>query len=120
MLNGEYMETKRKAHLRVPVFIWEKEVIENQAKKAGCSVAHYLRAIGQGYPIRSVVDYEKVRELAKINGDLGRLGGLLKMWLNTPNKKVDPNRIDIYSLMEDIDKRQKQMSKVMSEVVNGG
>ena len=52
----------------------EKEQIEVQAKRAGRSAARYLREVGQGYHISGVVGYEQVRELARINGDLGRLG----------------------------------------------
>ncbi|WP_419593755.1 plasmid mobilization protein, partial [Thiolapillus sp.] len=72
---------KRRHHLRVPVLQEERQIIERQAKQAGMSVARYLREVGQGYPINGIVDDEQVRELARINGDLGRLGGLLKLWL---------------------------------------
>jgi hypothetical protein len=70
----------RRQHLRVPVFPEEKELIEANAKRA-VSVARYLRDVGQGYQIKGVMDYEYVRELVRVNGDLGRLGGLLKLWL---------------------------------------
>src|SRR5690554_7322460 len=70
---------KRRHHLRVPVLPEEKIHIEQQAKQAGMSVARYLREVGQGYQIKGVTDYQRVRELARINGDLGRLGGLLKL-----------------------------------------
>ncbi|MDU3290768.1 MAG: conjugal transfer transcriptional regulator TraJ [Pseudomonas aeruginosa] len=59
----------------------ERELIEANAKRAGISVARYLRDVGQGYQIKGVMDYEYVRELVRVNGDLGRLGGLLKLWL---------------------------------------
>ena len=72
---------KRRQHLRVPVFPDEKEQIEANAKRAGVSVARYLRDVGQGYQIKGVMDYEYVRELVRVNGDLGRLGGLLKLCL---------------------------------------
>jgi hypothetical protein len=39
------------------------------------SLSAFLLAVGQ-LPHQGVVDYEQVRELARINGDLGRLGGL--------------------------------------------
>ena len=42
----------------------------------------YLRALGMNTPIRSVVDLTAVADLAKINGDLGRVAGLLKLWLS--------------------------------------
>lgn len=72
---------KRRRHLRVSVFPNETQAIEENAKRAGMGVARYLREVGQGYKIIDVVDYEHVRELARINGDLSRLGGLLKLWL---------------------------------------
>lgn len=59
----------------------ERAEIEANAKMAGVSVARYLRDVGQGYQIKGVMDYEYVRELVRVNGDLGRLGGLLKLWL---------------------------------------
>lgn len=43
------------------------------------SAVRYLRE--DGYHIFGVMDYEQVCELARINGDLSRLGGLLKLWL---------------------------------------
>jgi hypothetical protein len=72
---------KRKHHLRVPVFSEEREAIERQAKQAGLSVARYLRDVGQGCQIKGIVDYEQVSTLMRINSDLCRLGGLLKLWL---------------------------------------
>ncbi|MBN8477344.1 MAG: conjugal transfer protein TraJ [Burkholderiales bacterium] len=56
--------------------------IQRLADLAGMSVSGYLRAAGLNAPIRSTLDYAAVRELAKVAGDLGRLGGLLKLWLS--------------------------------------
>ena len=82
MNQDEKQTSRRRLHrLRVSVFPEEKYAIERQAKQAGLSVARYLRDVGQGYPIRSIVDYEQVCILVRINSDLGRLGGLLKLWL---------------------------------------
>jgi hypothetical protein len=41
----------------------------------------FLLNVGIGYQVRGIVDNKQVEELARINGDLGRLGGLLKLWL---------------------------------------
>ena len=73
---------KRTRVLRVPVHPEEAEVIEAQARAAGLSVAAYLRNVGTGYEPRSVIDRAQVHEMLRINGDLGRLGGLLKLWLS--------------------------------------
>ena len=78
--------TRKHAHLRVPVLPEEKALIEKQARAAGRSVAAYLRALGMGYEVGSVIDAELVGELAKVNADQGRLGGLLKLWLTNDER----------------------------------
>lgn len=75
-----------------PIKVWvlpdEKEAITQKAKAAGLSASAYLRNVGMGTPVTGVADQEAVLELVKINADLGRLGGLLKMWL-TNDEKLD-------------------------------
>ena len=41
---------------------------------------------GLGYQPKSVLDHRAIEDLAKVNADLGRLGGLLKMWLANDEK----------------------------------
>ena len=73
-----------------PVYVWvtpdEKRGIEAMAQATGNSASAYLRRVGLGHEVRSVLDYERVRDLAKVNGDLGRLGGLLKLWLSNDKR----------------------------------
>ena len=109
---------KRTHHLRVPVFPEEQQRIEEMASQAGRSVAAYLRDVGQSYPIRGVMDYEKVRELAAINGDLGRLGGLLKLWLTNDPKTVHFGESTIRALLVRIEKTQDDMTAVMRQVIH--
>ncbi|TOK52113.1 conjugal transfer protein TraJ [Vibrio parahaemolyticus] len=108
---------KRSHHLRVPVFDDEKEAIEGQAARAGMSVARYLREVGQGYQIKGVVDYEQVRGLARINGDLGRLGGLLKLWLTDDVRTAQFGQSTILAVLSKIEATQEEMGKVMTKVV---
>ncbi|KTF32280.1 conjugal transfer transcriptional regulator TraJ [Xanthomonas translucens] len=103
---------KRRRHLRVPVFPDEAQAIEDNAKRAGMSVARYLREVGQGYKIIGVVDYEHVRELARINGDLGRLGGLLKLWLTDDPRTARFGDATILALLAKIEERQDELGKV--------
>ncbi|NIF90019.1 conjugal transfer transcriptional regulator TraJ [Burkholderia sp. Cy-637] len=77
---------KNGRHLRVPVLAEEEAAIKEKAEQAGLSVAAYLRNVGMGYTIQGVIDARLVRELAKINSDQGRLGGLLKLWLTNSEK----------------------------------
>lgn len=95
----------------------EKERIAGKAKNSGLSVSRYLATVGQGYTPHSVVDYQRVIELAKINGDLGRLGGLLKLWLSN-DERVDFIGPDtIRAALKKIEERQDQMADVMTEIV---
>ena len=93
------MEKKRSVtrksgrHLRVPVLPEEEEVIKERARQVGLSVAAYLRNVGMGYKVQSIIDAELVLQLAKINADQGRLGGLLKLWL-TNSEKLGPHDPD--------------------------
>ena len=67
---------------KVAVSADERAAISANAKAAGLSVSAYLRAVGLGYEVRSVLDHEHVAEIKRARGDLGRVGGLLKVWLS--------------------------------------
>lgn len=115
------METKITRKSSPPIKVYclpdEKTVIERQAKQAGMSVARYLREVGLGYQINSIVDYEQVRELARINGDLGRLGGLLKLWLSNDKRTAKFGESTILAVLDRILDTQDQMGKVMLSIV---
>lgn len=108
---------RRRQHLRVPVFPEEKDEIEANAKRAGVSVARYLRDVGQGYQIKGVMDYQHVRELVRVNGDLGRLGGLLKLWLTDDAKTAQFGADTVLALLARIEATQDKMSGIMESVV---
>lgn len=115
--NEQENERRRKQHLRVPVFPDEKGLIEENARAAGMSVARFLREVGQGYKVQGVTDYERVRELARINGDLGRLGGLLKLWLTDDVRTAAFGDETIYRLLARIETTQTEMAEVMKTIV---
>ncbi|WP_101516781.1 conjugal transfer transcriptional regulator TraJ [Pseudomonas aeruginosa] len=95
----------------------ERELIEANAKMAGISVARYLRDVGQGYQVRGVMDYHYVRELVRVNGDLGRLGGLLKLWLTDDPRTARFGDATILALLGRIEATQDEMSRLMKSVV---
>src|ERR1035441_8008513 len=68
-----------------PLKVWvsqeERGQIEIRAKSTGLSLSAFLRAAGLSLRPKSVYDLEAVDQLAKVGADLGRLGGLLKLWL---------------------------------------
>lgn len=119
MMNDKTERVTRKSSTPIKVYCLpeEKEQIEAQAKRAGMSAARYLREVGQGYHISGVVDYEQVRELARINGDLGRLGGLLKLWLTDDVRTAQFGQSTILAVLSKIEATQEEMGNVMTKIV---
>ena len=58
-----------------------------------------------------------VDELARINGDLGRLGGLLKLWLTDDQRTAFAGADSIRSVLYKIEKNQEEMLGIMRKVV---
>jgi mobilization protein NikA len=96
---------KRAKILRVVVSDTEAGHIAAYAQGTGLSVSHYLRNLGLGDPPQSQLDRQLVLELIKINGDQGRLGGLLKLWLSTrPGEGA--SAFDVRSVLREIEATQ--------------
>jgi hypothetical protein len=70
----------------------------------------YLRQVGLGMPIKSILDQNSIADLAKVNADQGRLGGLLKLWLTNDEKLKLYDRaklsMNIIKLLEEIKRLQ--------------
>lgn len=114
---GKVITRKGSTPIKVYCLPEEKEAIEAQAARAGMSVACYLREVGQGYQIKGVVDVEQVRELARINGDLGRLGGLLKLWLTDDERTAQFGEATIFAVLRKIEGTQNDMAEIMTRIV---
>ena len=80
----------RKDTLPIKVFCnpAERKLIIAKAGQCGLSASNFLRNVGLGIGIVSAIDHQKIDELLRINGDLGRLGGLLKLWLQTKDLSI--------------------------------
>lgn len=106
-----------KLHLRVPVEKEEERLIKSQASRCGISISEYLRKLGLGYEPKSIIDNKKVTELAKMSGDLGRLGGLLKLWLSDDRRAAHFDKALIISVLRKIEATQSQMASVMIKII---
>ena len=79
----------------------ERAEIEARALASGLPLSEFIRVSAQTVTIRARADLDAVAGLAKIAGDLGRLGGLLKLWLaerrgdGAPAVEVDKVLADI-------------------------
>ena len=95
----------------------ERDQIKAQALATGLSLSTYLLRVGMGYQVRGILDNKRVEELARINGDLGRLGGLLKLWLTDDARTAQFGESTIRALLSRIEDTQDQMQGVMRAVV---
>lgn len=105
---------KHGRHLRVPVLPEEEAQIKANATNAGLTTAEYLRRVGLGYQCHNAIDKQHIIELSKINADLGRLGGLLKLWLTNDERLVHIEPKTMTVVLE----RIKTTQAAMLEVVN--
>jgi len=103
--------------IKVYCFPEERAAIEQQARSTGLSRSSYLLRVGMGYPIRSIVDHHQVEELVKINGDLGRLGGLLKLWLSKETSVAGIEARTVRETLQKIETAQQQMVGLMQKVL---
>jgi hypothetical protein len=126
MSGGEEMEAesgtgRSRRHLRVPVTAEQGRQIEELAQLTGLPIAAYLRLVGIGYQPRSMIDVEQARELVRVNGDLGRLGGLLKLWLTDDAKlaALKPENMPaiIRGVLKRIEANQQQMDGIIKAVL---
>jgi hypothetical protein len=103
-----------------PIKVWvtedERADIERLAASANLSLSAYLRAAGLNQRVRSIIDIEAVTELAKVNGDLVRVAGLLKLWLAEKRGiGADPRHVE--KMMDDFRRLQTQVHQVMGKVI---
>lgn len=80
------------------------------------SVGRFMRDVSLAYEIESRVDMRAIEQLAKLNGDLGRIGGLLKMWLNNPEKAKFGEHLDVPKLIDELREVQQQIASKVKEL----
>jgi hypothetical protein len=82
------------------------------ATQAGMSLSSHLLAVGLNTPIKSVVDLSAVAELAKVNGDLGRNAGLLKL-LHSEKRGQGAPAGDVKMMMLEFRCLQSKISEII-------
>ncbi len=99
-----------------PIKVWvtdaEKAEIADRAAQAGLSLSAYMLTAGLNHPIRSVYDLKAVADLGRINGDLGRVAGLLKLWL-AERRGQGARPIDVEKMMDEFRALQTELSAIM-------
>lgn len=105
----------REKRIKVAVSEAERAEIERLASVAGLPVSTYLRAAGLNHQTKSRLDYQAAMELIAVAGNLGRLGGLLKLWL-TERRGEGATVGDVNRLLRETRELQAQIRALASRV----
>ena len=121
MKNDSTSNRKTTTPIKVCCTPVERQTLIEKAGQCGLSVSNFLRTIGLGFGIVSLVDHRKVDELVRINGDLGRLGGLLKLCLGNEasfqHVSTHGYKDQIVATISDIKANQASMKAIIKQVV---
>ncbi len=101
----ENTQVTRKNSTRITLYLLpeEKAFIDENAKRFGMSSNEFIRSCVKGQKFPSHIDLLAMKELIKLRADLGRLGGLLKLWLSDDKKTQRFNVATIMQLLGRID-----------------
>lgn len=94
----------------------EKAELADRAAQSGLSLSAYMKAAGLNAPIRARVDLSAVADLVRVNGDLGRVAGLLKLWL-AEKRGQGARPVDVEQMMIEFRELQAGIREKMSAIV---
>lgn len=95
----------------------EYQMISEKATFCAVKNATYLRNLALNYPVNSKVDQLAYLEIVKCRADLGRLGGLFKMWLSNKERRAGLNEIDVRSLYKEIEEKQEKLLEIADRLL---
>lgn len=112
-------QTRKIVHqLKFIVCQMKKRKSGENAEASGLSVASFIRKVAMGYQVESIVDIDQVVELSRVNADLGRLGGLLKLWLANDPRTVDFSPSLIKTLLAKIESTRQELRNIMDRILD--
>ncbi|MCG5583907.1 conjugal transfer protein TraJ [Klebsiella pneumoniae] len=113
---GPHGGRPRGQHIKVWVNNDEKAELADRAAQAGLSLSADMKVAGLNAPIRARSDLSAVTDLVRVNGDLGRVAGLLKLWL-AEKRGQSARSMDIEKVMIEFRALQASIREKMSAIV---
>ncbi len=111
---NEIMPSSKK---RITTYLTDKEYqqVADSAAKAGLSFSTFVKRVCLGHKVPSTVDHQAILALTKANADLGRLGGLFKMFLSEgkAGQHADELRVTLRKIEESKDAVAKQFDNLI-------
>ncbi len=89
----------------------EHSHIAASADRTNRSLSNFCKLVSMGYTVPGL-EHAKLRlELRRLRGDLGKLGGLVKLALSE-----GADRHTVHKLLHELDKRQKEVQEAVNNV----
>ena len=118
-LNKREKEKPPQSRKTMKSYLTQKEYqqVAESAAKARLPVSKFCKLVCLAQDVRSTVDHQAVLALAKANADMGRLGGLFKMFLSEgkAGQNADELRATLRSIEDTKDKLVKDFEIVVRE-----
>ncbi|MCM2359750.1 MAG: conjugal transfer protein TraJ [Geobacteraceae bacterium] len=95
----------------------EDAAIKRLAATVGLPVAAYLCNVALSYRFNRILDDSAVADLVRLNGDLGRLDNLLKLWLTNDPRTAHYGPPLIRAVLSKIEITMDEMQEIMQTVV---
>ena len=89
----------------------EFNAIQASALRAGLSLSTFSKRVCLGTPVPSLERLEARLELRRMKGDLGRLGGLVKLAL-----AAGADREKVHRLLHELDARQRELAAAIGRI----
>lgn len=109
-MGSETRKKTRRVMVRMTPQEWES--IEALADTCSLSVPEFMRQMALGFQPKSTQDADHILAVAKLAGDLGRIGGLLKLWLSTDSIKSAAFPLEVPKIINELKLLKDQIGKV--------
>ncbi len=107
---------KRSKIIMVRVSDTEYDSITDIAQQCDLTTAALLRELGLGHQPDSKIDLRAIETLAKLHGDMGRVGGLLKMWLSSKEKQASAKQLKVDTVVHELIELKNEIANVVRQL----
>ena len=98
----------------------EKARLIEKAADAEVTLSSYLRCVATGVRLRSQRHYQRVQSTVAVRGDVGRYGGLLKLWLSVAPKTDGFDRAQIIAVLKRTELARDAVKGLLRRVMRAG
>lgn len=106
----------KKPAMKVYLSPEEYRQVIDQAERHGLTVSAFARRVCLGQPLPARDHQQTRRELVRINADLGRLGGLFKLWLGDERRAAPELMSQVRRLLREIEARQRELRAAVGRI----